>query len=206
MEVWSPPVVDAEWRKRYNGPSFIKYCPVPVRHGCVLVAPAWPVFYSRAYDDIHACFTRGSVSQLPDLALMRLKARYTLHIYRMSELWPLIQIQRPKWGFHRGWSKRGSLLGEEMPYRGGRGGFAQPALVAWGGGGGPRIWSPTTCLPGKGARYRCHFCVILAGPRFSSLVIPWVPGSPCILLLTSTILLPVILRCCTRQGPIKYRI
>ncbi len=71
-EVWSPPVVDAEYRKRYNGPSFIKYCPVPVRHGCVLVALARPVFYSRVYDDIHACFTHGFVSQLPDLAQMRL--------------------------------------------------------------------------------------------------------------------------------------
>ncbi len=33
--------------ERYNGPPYINFCPVPARHGCVLVVPARPDFLKR---------------------------------------------------------------------------------------------------------------------------------------------------------------
>jgi hypothetical protein len=58
MEMWSSPVVDAEWGKRYNGPPYINFCPVPVRHGCVQVIPA-RLSFNHALVMMSACFIRA---------------------------------------------------------------------------------------------------------------------------------------------------
>ncbi len=47
---------------------------------------------------------RWSLAQLPDLVERCRLARNAPCGHLVSEMWPLIQIWRPKWGFHRGWS------------------------------------------------------------------------------------------------------
>ncbi len=145
---------------------------------------------------------RWSLSQLSDLIERCFLARNTPYGHLVSELWPLIRIYRPKWGFHRGWSQMSSFLGEGVcPVEGGSG--SQPSLPWWGAGGEGGLMHPGPYhLPflekGLGT---LALAVWFLGPRSSSSITSLVPGSfACVYLF-----LVVVLDRCNRQGPIKNR-
>jgi hypothetical protein len=116
--MWSSPNVVAEWWKGTMVP-LINFCPVPVRHGCVLVVPVRPVSFKRAYDDRCAGHQRGHEAQLPDLVQTRGKAQNGLHTHPWPKLWPPISNQRLKCDFHRAWSLFASFQGVEHVLEGG---------------------------------------------------------------------------------------
>ncbi len=57
--------------ERYNDPPYIDFCPVPARHGCVLVVPAWPDILKRFRGEKRAVDLRWPLAQLPDLVEKR---------------------------------------------------------------------------------------------------------------------------------------
>ena len=70
--------------ERYNGPPYIDFCPVPARHGCVLVVPAQPDFLKRFREALlekRAVDLRWPQAQLPDLVQTRGKAQNGLHTH-----------------------------------------------------------------------------------------------------------------------------
>ena len=115
MEMWSSPSVVAEWW--YNGPPYIDFCPVPARHGCVLLVPARPDFLKRFKEGARVDL-RWPPAQLPDLVQTRGKAQNGLHTHPWPNLWPPTPNQRLKCD-HRAWSLSASLQGVEYVLEGG---------------------------------------------------------------------------------------
>ena len=108
--------------ERYNGPPYIDFCPVPARHGCVLVVPAQPDFLKRFREALleeRAVDLRWPPAQLPDLVQTRGKAQNGLHTHPWPNLWPPTSNQRLKCDFHRAWSLLASLQGVEYVLEGG---------------------------------------------------------------------------------------
>jgi hypothetical protein len=126
---------------RYNVIPYIDSCPVPARHGCILVVPARPGFPEMVYKSVmkkcagQPALASSSAPWLPTGALKSPKWSPHLPLAQSAasdleseaEVWFL--RGRPLVHLCRWWSG----------YPRGRGGGAQPRLV-WRGGGGPH-WS-----------------------------------------------------------------
>ncbi len=169
--------------ERYNGPPYIDFCPVPARHGCILVVPARPDFFKRACGYKRAGHLRSSLAQLPDLVQTRGKVQNGLHTHPWPNLWPPTSNQRMKCDFHRAWSLYASLQGVEYVLEGGGRGPC-PACSDGGGGGGAHttgFWSPASEERGSG--YACTTSMIRVDPG-TSFMLYLGPGPPSLLYLT----------------------
>jgi hypothetical protein len=142
--------------ERYNGPPYINFCPVPARHGCVLVVPAQPDFFKHTSGDKHAVHLPGSLAQLPDLVQTCGKAQNGLHTHPWPKLWPPTLNQRLKCDFHRAWSLSASLQGVEYVLEGGGRGPCPACSDEW---GGPPLWFPPASQE-KGSGYACTASMI----------------------------------------------